>query len=246
LNGICYRLRVISADRKRYNCCSIKSLATILKLIQKIFPLDNREFEIIDDLIEVRITKLFRQEKLTVMLSILNPDPVVNERFLEFYSRVKCDPLLSLYIDKPNTGEFNAFIDALQRRAKQAYNRFAGLKSEAPAGVLQGNVYDEPLEFDTHNTALSNSRAVDPTRIQTTIKMLEQYLNPEDIQPLLSVLNELANDPQNKASFDRLITIFGNLGPLQGAVLTYAPYLGLLLSDRPANNRGEMPHSEGN
>ena len=35
------------------------------------------------------------------------------------------------------------------------------------------------------------------------------------------------------APLDRLAQAFDDLGPRQGAVLTYAPYVGLLLSDDP-------------
>ena len=74
-----------------------------MKLIQKHFLKGSREFEIADDVINVRIKTPFKEEKLTVDLSILNPEPAVNGPFLEFHSRVKCGPLLSLSIDKPDS-----------------------------------------------------------------------------------------------------------------------------------------------
>ena len=58
-----------------------------MKLIQKRFLKGTREFEILDeDAVYVRIKGLLKEEKLTVSLSMLNPEPVVNGSELEFYS----------------------------------------------------------------------------------------------------------------------------------------------------------------
>jgi hypothetical protein len=61
--------------------------------------------------------------------------------------------------------------------------------------------------------------------------MLKQYVAEDDIAPLIDVLESLAADPRNEALLDRLSGVFGGLGLLQGAVLTYAPYLSTVLSD---------------
>ena len=90
-----------------------------MKLVQKRFLKGIREFEIVDDIVKVRLKTRFMEEKASVMLTILNPEPEINEPFLEFHSRVKCSPLLSLWIDKPNAAEFNAFVDELKRRARE-------------------------------------------------------------------------------------------------------------------------------
>ena len=100
------------------------------KLIQKHFLHGTQEFELRDELIRVRITKLFKKKKeLDIELAMLNPEPVISESQLHFHSRVKCGPLLSLYLNKPNREEFNAFVEAIKAKAKKEYDAFAGLKN---------------------------------------------------------------------------------------------------------------------
>jgi len=206
-----------------------------MKLVQKQFLKGRREFELTDDVVNFRIKTPLKEEKLTVDLSILNPEPVVNEPFLEFHSRVKCGPLFSLWIDKPNSKEFNAFVDQLKQRARQAYGAFAGLKTGlAPAG-LAGNVYEEPPDFDEpgKNRTEKKSRPVSTERIEEAIQMLEQHLDAEEIRDFLTALKALKAEPGNEMIFGQLAKTFDDLGPRQGAVLTYAPYVSLLLSDDP-------------
>lgn len=73
--------------------------------------------------------------------------------------------------------------------------------------------------------------------IDESISMLAQYLDAEELAPLLSVLRELAKKPDDRALLDRLSDVFENLGILQGAVLTYAPIIAGLLSDDPFSDR---------
>ena len=87
-----------------------------MKLVQKRFLKGTREFEIIDeDAVYVRIKGLLKEEKVTVSLSMLNPEPVVNGSELEFYSDYKGRPLISLLLNNPNAEEFNAFVDTLKK-----------------------------------------------------------------------------------------------------------------------------------
>ena len=74
---------------------------------------------------------------------------------------------------------------------------------------------------------------VNASRIDESISMLEQYLDAEELAPLLSVLRELAKNPDDGAPLDRVSEVFDNLGMLQGAVLTYAPIIAGFLSDDP-------------
>lgn len=206
-----------------------------MRLVQKQLLKGNREFEIIDDVVNFRIKTLLKEEKLTVDLSILNPEPVVNEPFLEFHSRVKCGPLLSLLIDKPNSQEFNAFVDELKQRARQAYNAFAGLKAGSLPEGMAANVFDEPPDFDEpgQDRFGKNARPVRVDSIEESIQMLRRHLDGDEIEALLTALEALKAEPENKSRFDQLVKAFDDLGPRQGAVLTYAPYVSILLSDDP-------------
>ena len=69
--------------------------------------------------------------------------------------------------------------------------------------------------------------------IDIALQMLRRYLNAQDIGPLLASLETLRADPQNEAHQEQVIEAFNQLGPLQGAALTYAPYLHIFVSDDP-------------
>jgi len=89
----------------------------------------SQEFEIIGDTINVRLKKPFQDEKIkTVMLAMLDPKPVINKSILEFHSRVPCNPLLALFINKPNKKEFDAFVTQVIELATSEYNDFTGLR----------------------------------------------------------------------------------------------------------------------
>ena len=99
------------------------------KLIQKHILHGKQEFELLDDSINVKINSLLRGNKeLNIVLAIINPEPVIDKPWLHFHSRVKCRPLISLYLNKPNATEFNAFVTAVKTKAKKEFNVFAGLK----------------------------------------------------------------------------------------------------------------------
>lgn len=219
----------------RHDFNRIEYGSVIMKLVQKRFLKGSREFEIVDDFVNVRLKTRFMEEKVSVMLTILNPEPEVNEPFLEFHSRVKCSPLLSLWIDKPNAAEFNAFVDELKRRARQEYNAFAGLKSGSNPEALAANVYAEPPEFgEVKNAVYKKVKRINVESIDNAIQMLGQYIDVEEIKPLLNALEVLKANPQNESDYRQLLKAFDELGPRQGAVLTYAPYIGILLSDTPS------------
>ncbi len=207
-----------------------------MKLVQKQFLKGTREFEIIDDVVNYRFKAPLKEEKLTIDLRMINPEPEVNQPFLEFNSRVKGGhPLLYLLIDKPSAAEFKAFVDELVRRARQAYNDFAGLKSGAIPEGLAANVYEEPPDFDEPGQKLKPKKPK-PVRIadiDVSIRMLQQHLDDDEIRPLLGALEALKAEPENESNFTLLVKAFDDLGPRQGAVLTYAPYVSLLLSDDP-------------
>jgi hypothetical protein len=207
-----------------------------MKLRQKAFLKGNREFEIADDVVNVRIKKLFKEEKLTVGLSTLNPEPVSNGPLLEFYGRGKSEPLLSLLLNKPNAEEFNNFVAVLKQKALGKDNSFAGVEALAPETSRPEapgwNVYEEPPEFAESDKGREEIRfqPVNPKRVEEDITMLKTYLNEEDIQPLLASLEALKVEPENEVAFQKMMDSYNELGFNQGAVLTYAPYLKVLLS----------------
>jgi len=209
------------------------------KLVQKHLFKGTREFEVIDDTVKVRSKSPFNQEEtLTVMLTVLNPEPVIGRSLLEFTSRVNNEPLLSLYLAKPNPEEFNAFVNLLKHKAQEEFYAFAGLKS-ATSAELERNVPEEPPEFgipDVKRTA-SKKRHIRVEGIEEAIRMLSEHVGKEEIGPFLSALEALQADPLNASHLSRMIDEFEALGPSQGAVLTYAPYIGILLSDDPFSNR---------
>ncbi len=75
------------------------------------------------------------------------------------------------------------------------------------------------------------SKTVDAQRIDESISMLKHYLDAKTLAPLLEVLNEMTERPEDEALLDRLSETLDGLGIMQGAVLTYAPYLAILLSE---------------
>jgi hypothetical protein len=207
------------------------------KLVQKHLLKGTREFEVVGDTVVVRSkAPMQKEESLTVMLTVLNTEPVIRKSLLEFTSRVNSEPLLSLYLAKPNPEEFNAFVNLLKQKIQDEFNAFAGLKSAA-GSATDTNGLDEPPEFDTPNMErTAKSKEISPEAVAEAIRMLSEYVGEERIGSFLAVLEAMQAEPQNTHHLRRMITEFEALGPNQGAVLSYAPYIGALLSDDPYEN----------
>ena len=77
------------------------------------------------------------------------------------------------------------------------------------------------------------NHGIDASKIEESIAMLEQYIDSEELLPLVGILRELSEKPDDEALLTRLSEVIDNLGILQGAVLTYAPAIAGLLSDDP-------------
>ena len=209
-----------------------------MKLIQKRFLKGTREFEITDDdAVYVRIKSLFKEEKLTVSLSMLNTDPVVNGSELEFYSDYKGRPVISLLLNKPNAVEFNAFIDTLKKKIIGEDDTFTSVEDDSSdtkrAEALARNVYEEPPVFDASadTREAMSVQPVNAERLDDDITMLKTYLDEEDIKPLIDSLETLKAEPHNEAAYQNVLDTFNVLGIEQGAVLTYATYLKILLTN---------------
>lgn len=203
-----------------------------IKLKQKIFLQGSRQFEIIDDVVFVRVKSWFKEQNSTVSLSTLDPEPVIQGSELAFYSRYRGRPVLTLLLNNPSTDEFNRFVDLL----KQNILGDDGVEADSPetsrSEALAWNVYEEPPEFtESDNPQTTSFQPVNVERLIDDIRMLKTYLVEEEIKHLLGSLDALKAEPQNEAAFLIVLGEFNKLGINQGAVLTYAPYLKALISN---------------
>ena len=201
------------------------------KLVQKQLLSGSREFEITDDVIYVRIKSLLKEQQLSIDLSTLDPEPVINGSELEFFNPHKGRPVFSLLLNKPNKTEFNAFINSL----KQAISGETSdsLSEEKAQSALARNMHEEPPEFAeagrSHEKASFTPIIVE--RLSEDIDMLNTYVDADDIQPLMNALETLKAEPANEAAYNKALEAFNNLGFTQGAVLTYAHYFKVLVSE---------------
>ncbi len=204
------------------------------KLTQKHLLKGTREFEIVDDQVIIYFKSRSKQETLSVTLAVLNPEPVITRSHLEFVSRVNGETLLTLAISKPNSIEFNKFVNILKQRALEEYNAISGLSVTTQPSTLNGNLYAEPPEFrEVTPTDISKDKNVHVEGVENAISMLETYVNNEEILPLIAALEALKQAPQDHSKLVEVATVFNQLGSSQGAVLTYAPYISIMLSDDP-------------
>lgn len=207
-----------------------------MKLVQKSFLKGSREFEIVDDVLFVSTKSLFRQEKLTVDLSALDPEPEMNDSEMVFYNPHKGRPVFSLLVNRPNTEAFNSFIDVLKQKIKGEYSGITGIEVVSPEKVqtaLAWNMHEEPPEFNepAESREEIDFKPVNAERLASDIGMLKSYLKEDDIRSLLESIEALRAEPDSEAAFRKMQDAFNELGIIQGAVLTYAPYLKILLSE---------------
>lgn len=191
-----------------------------MKLVQKHKIKGTREFEIMDDVVRVRIKSLWEDKEKTVPLETISPEPVVNKQMLEFYGRVRCSAAMSLFLDKPNKAEFDAFVSAVKEKSLEAYQSFAGIGVAVETATSDhGN--QTPVDSD-----------VDIESLGMAINMLKMQMNQTSAEPFISALEGLRDDSGNSAKLEAAVAAFSALGVEQGAVLTYAPYVGSLLAKR--------------
>ena len=74
------------------------------------------------------------------------------------------------------------------------------------------------------------TRKADATKIEESIQLLNKYVNDANIKPVILVLDELKRDPDNESLIAKLADTLKTIGVMQGAVLTYAPYIAILIS----------------
>ena len=78
-----------------------------------------REFALVDDTIEYRISSSFGNEELSVVLSVLSPEPVVDGSMLYFVSEVNREALIKLFVDLPDAETFAGFVHTVKQRIKE-------------------------------------------------------------------------------------------------------------------------------
>lgn len=78
-----------------------------------------------------------------------------------------------------------------------------------------------------------NTQNIDPAKIHDSIRMLNEYVKDNSTAHLISALEALEEDPGNELLLAQVSTALNDLGVMKGAVLTYAPYVWLMLSEDP-------------
>jgi len=174
-----------------------------LELIQ-IHPLKgSREFKLDDDEIHYVISSPLKNDSLSVVLSVLDAKPIIEGSIMKFVSQINKEPLVELFIDRPDKKTFHQFIEVLKQRiTKEDFGRF--------------NIPE-------------NGVSVNVTRLDESIDMLKQYVDSTEVESLLAALATLRDKPKELECQRNVAEAFNELGFVQGQILNYAPYLGYLL-----------------
>lgn len=182
------------------------------RIVQKHPEQGTREFELVDDTIEYRISSPFANEELAVVLSVLSPEPVVDGSMMYFVSEVNREALIKLFVDLPDAETFAKFVSIVKQRIR---------------------------EEDFGKLAASNRKsAITQEQVDTTVRMLETNLEPDSIEELLSSLRNLSEAPGEHERLVQVVDDFNDLGVQQGPVLTYAPFFNTLLSSTDLDDLG--------
>lgn len=211
------------------------------KLTQKHLFKGTQKLEVIEDYVNILTKAPFKdEEKQTVMLTVLNPEPVISKSSLVFNSRVNGCPLITLYLGKPNTADFNAFVNELKQRALEEFSAFAGLRPPGSPSKAIASSEEEPLEIEesAEERIVKRKKIIDAARVENAIEMLTAQMDAEEIKPFITALKALQEDAQNQTLLVQVLHAFNELGPRQGPVLAYAPYVSILLSDDPFARNG--------
>ncbi|MEJ2317299.1 MAG: hypothetical protein P8Y83_10170, partial [Gammaproteobacteria bacterium] len=88
-------------------------------LLQKHPIKGTREFRLVGDELEYTIKSPLKSESLSVVLSVLDSEPVVSGSMLAFVSQVNREPLVELFLNKPDKESFDAFVSTLRQRISE-------------------------------------------------------------------------------------------------------------------------------
>jgi hypothetical protein len=83
------------------------------------------------------------------------------------------------------------------------------------------------------NKIRNKGQTIKVADIDLAVQMLTRNIDSREITSLLSALETLKTETQNEAYQLEVVNAFNDLGVLQGAALTYAPYLNIFVSDDP-------------
>ena len=175
------------------------------KITQKDPERGTREFELVDDAIEYRISSPFADEELSVVLSVLSPEPVVDGAMMYFLSEVNREALIKLFVDLPDAETFTAFVRTVQQRIK-----------DEQFGKLSAN---------------NRKSAITKEQVDTTIRMLETNVDAASIEELLSNLRSLSEATDSHERLEHVVEAFHKLGMQQGQVLSYTSFFNTLLTN---------------
>ena len=194
-------------------CCALLRVDSLIvinlpDMIEKIVQIHpdqgTREFELVDDAIEYRISSPFGDEELSVVLSVLSPEPVLDGSMMYFISEVNREALIKLFVDLPDARTFEGFVHTVKQRIR---------------------------EEDFGNLSADNRKStITKEQVDTTIHMLETNLDPANIDELLGTLRTLAEVPNDHEQLNRVVEAFNGLGAQQGPVLSYTSFFNTLLS----------------
>ena len=179
-------------------------------LVQKHPIKGSREFRLVDDEIQYTIKSPFKTDSLSVLFDVLDPEPVISGSTLSFVSKVNNEPLVELFLNKPNKESFDQFVKNL--RLKITENDFGRFR-----------VGDKGVD-------------VDIARLDESIEMLQKNVDPTEIELFLSALVELKTKPDDVKCQSNVAEEFNNLGFAQSQVILYAPYINFMFSGNRWNN----------
>ena len=171
-------------------------------LVQKHPIKGTREFQLVDDEIQYTIQSPFKTSSLSVLLDILEADPVISDSTLSFVSKVNKEPLVELLLDKPDKEAFDQFVTKIRLKI-----------TENDLGRFRAG--DEGVD-------------VNLLRLNESIELLQKNVDPTEIKLLLSALIELATKPSDIECQSSVADAFNELGFAQSQVVFHAPYLNFL------------------
>ena len=172
------------------------------KLAQKHPIKGTREFQLVGDEIQYTIQSPFKTDSLSVLFEVLEAEPIISSSTLSFISRVNKEPLVELFLNKPDKETFDRFVE--KTRQKIIENDFGRFR-----------VTEKGLDIDI-------------VRLNESIEMLQQNVDPTEIKLLLSALLELKTKPSDIKCQNNVAEAFNELGFAQSQVVFHAPYLSFV------------------